>query len=398
EAVLATVADSLGERDTPAAVADARLRLPGAMAAFYTAEARDSATLVFPETVTTTHYRVFSTMILAALDAGGIALLICPDGQAQAVQAEIETVLERTRAGLLAETLRLGSPGDDDQLYDVLIASETALEHELLAKTKARQRELDRLALIIGFDMHRTDMPRVGLMLQRLREKVSFEEVRLAFTLTDFSEPQTVVKQIFLSGSAREVAVARIGSHGFEGQYRFAMPDTRANRIALRGMLEAFDGAGDPQDGSALDEIHDAAALVAVAAMRVGLDVVFHDPRGRRLAEGAAGVRQTWSHATTAAVDRYFGRAKDTRTFESFVARRSLPTSDDFSRYGRVVVVEEGVNADAALTRPYDFLDPYPTLVVVLLRDAVLTSDAAVLASAGRGGPIRPATPEPAMG
>ncbi|WP_342150291.1 hypothetical protein [Methylorubrum sp. SB2] len=399
--LLRTVERSLAERDDPSAVTDAVHRLAGPVADFYASDIRDSSVLVLAETITTTHYRVFGQMILSALDAGGVVLLVCPDGQDRAVRNEIENVFQRTRVGLMAETLLLGETFDEHQLYEVLIASETALEHELLANADRHRRELDRLTLIIGLDLHRIELSRMSLMLRRLRREATFDEIRLAFTLTDFGQPENVVRQIFLDGLPRRVAMARIGSHASEGLYRFALPDTADNRGALRTMTATISGrdARPAQRRSPLEDVRDSAALIALAAMQVGLPVVFHDPRGRRIPEGADTVEhQTWSFGTMAAVERFLLRGEDAQRFRNIVARRSLPTSDTLSRYGRVVIVEESLNADAALTRPYDFLDQYPTLVVVLLRDAHLMSDKDILAIMGPGGPILPSTPTPAVG
>jgi hypothetical protein len=413
EAVLGVLERRLRGPDLDTERAAAMRRLTPCLKRFYTPLARDSAVLLFGDTVTTDHYHLFTEFALTAVDEGGVTLVLCPDGQARHVLGEIERVIEEADAGLAAATLCLGRPAVENRRYDLLVASETTLEHELLGRTAARRSELDRLALIIGIDMHLTDLPRVGMMLRRLREEVDFDEVRMVFTLTDVRHPSHLVRRIFLDGKTRPVADVRLGARSPRDLYRFALADTEENRARLRTLPKRL----DPEASPLPDDVEDAAALIAILALRLDLPVVFHDPRGRRLSESAstdripavgvseAGPSDTWSPTTLATVEKCLPAGELIR-FRAVAARRSLPTdrllpADPDRRpspFGRVVIVEEAHNADAALTRPYDFLDPFPTLVVVLLKDLVPTTDAEALEQNGRAGPILVAVPEPSIG
>jgi hypothetical protein len=356
----------------PSSAIQAKLReLCRPLERFYAESAAESAILVFSDSVTTASYAVFVEMIMNELDVGGCVLVVCPDGQEQLVRNEIEAALKGAGALFMAETLVIGTPGVENQLYDVLITSETSLEHDLLDNIwGTRERELSRLSMILGVNIHLTDLPRLKMMMRRLAERTPFDDIRLVLALTDFAEPGRVATTIFLNSAKRPPLEVRLSTRSPESIYRLGLHDTERNRETMRKVIEKLQvengGTISEQTRGELGELRDMAALVAVAAAIVGLPVVFHDPRGRRILPDAAGYSKTspWSVATINVVNRMFaGDPTVGIRFNELSAESNIPIGTP-SKFGRLVLVEETNNADLILVRPYDFLDNAPTIVV----------------------------------
>jgi hypothetical protein len=335
-------------------------RIADPLAGFYLAEVPKSNALVFNETVTAAHYTLFGEMALSALDEGGIVLVLCPDSHVFDVELRIEEFLDRTRTNLIAETLVVGRPPVPDQLYDIIIASET--QFETLTAGQTRFRGIELLSLVIGVDTHLLDLPRLKLELQRLWTQAEIERVRFAFTLTDYKDPKVLVTQL-LGRTAVEV---RIGAAVPESQYRVAIPDTPDNRRAFRSIVRT-----KPDGDQVSVGFEDMLALAVLGSIKHGINPVLHDPRGRRVVRGTSEdpLQPPWSQATLNIVEREHG--KDFEQFRSLRGFQHL-FEGDASPFGRAIVVEEMYNTDAALMRRYDFLDGSPVLVIIIVRDAAL--------------------------
>jgi hypothetical protein len=343
-------------RITPEMIA----RVADPLAGFYLADVTKSHALVFNETVTTAHYTLFGEMALSAIDEGGIVLVLCPDSHVVDVELRFEEFLDRTRTNLIAQTLVVGYPPVPDQLYDIIIASET--QFETLTGGQTRFRGMERLSLVIGIDMHLLDLPRVKLELQRLWTQVAIDRVRFAFTLTDYKDPKVLVAQL-LGRTATEV---RIGAAVPESQYRVAIPDTPTNRRAFLEIVGA-----KPQGDQVRVGFEDMLALAVLGSIKHGVNPVLHDPRGRRVVRGTLEdpSEPPWSQATLDIIEKE--HAKDFQQFRSLRGFQHLFDGDP-SPFGRAIVVEEMYNTDAALMRRYDFLDGCPVLVIIIVRDAPL--------------------------
>lgn len=372
---------------------------------FYSSSVKDSAILVFDETLSSATYDVFVDMILNEVDAGGAVLILCPDGKELLVRDEIARAFADADKTFLVEVLVLGDGAPlEHQLHDVIIASETLLEHGLLdSGAQDRHREIDRLAMIMALDVHLFDLPRVRMMMRRLSERAPIADLRIVLAMTDFAEGGKVAATIFLADNARPTETIHIGTRDADTIHRLALHDTQTNRTTLREVIRGLaDDAGTPMVGDsvrALDSIDDVIALLAIAAVFAGLHVVYHDPRGRRIGiDGNGGAKiSPWSQTSIGWIRKVFNSnpaAAD--SVIGLLAKSTLPL-DEPSPYGRVVIVEETFNVDAVMSRPYDFLDAAPTLMIAALRDV---PDAG--AHGDRTGidylSILPLTPEPKVG
>lgn len=249
--------------------------------------------LLFDETLAEPHYRVLVELIQIAQDTGGTTLVICPNGTAEKVDAALGHASRVFFGDLIHRTCVLGRDLPNAQeLVHLVIVPEGSFT-DLLDRLVELDAWYRRLALIVGLELSRLDLPLLRLRLARLFPEAPATGRWIMAQGEGLADIETLVRDIFGLG---EHAVRPLRLHPEQATRRVIRVFDGSVKTAERLVNHLFKGLPP------LDPL----PLLLVPAWHDDWPVLHFDPDRRR-------DREAWSELA----NTYLGRSLDLRRLQA---------------------------------------------------------------------------------
>lgn len=178
--------------------------------------------LLFSETLTEAHFALFADLIQSCQDEGGVALLLCPDKRALAIEEALVQKFGLYYPNFVHRGCLLGRDAPVRALlFNFLIVPDSAFEVDFLENTDKFDKELRRVRLLLCLDLQDLDLSLLRLHLRRLFFSLPKWNIRVVCQAEGLPTLPTLVSNFLPKGQPGPASPIRL------------RPDTRKSWHAL---------------------------------------------------------------------------------------------------------------------------------------------------------------------